>query len=233
MLLSGRAATLHVRRSVSSATVRASWNGTLLQLSTKRLHHLSPHLTRPAHLSRTVVSHPRRLLLAVSSPAVPSRALRSARHALSQPDTATTPLRQASTAHTSVPAMSSSGRSVGELWRWWTSEPPPHRRYSALWWRDAVLVLVVFSVTGSLSLLVVKPLLSSVLGVSGSLRDGPNSYRLLSVLLVPPAYSVMLLTIGTLVGQHHYFRKVAMRMWGRLLPKSWTGGSKRTADKLK
>jgi len=119
------------------------------------------------------------------------------------------------------------------LGRYWTSEPISHPRFSPLWWRDTVLILVVFSITGSLSLLVVKPLLSSVFGISGSLRDGPNSYRLLSVLLVPPAYSVMLVTIGTLAGQHYYFRKVAMRMWGRLLPKAWTGGGKRTAEKVK
>ena len=128
----------------------------------------------------------------------------------------------------------SSPSSAQSLWQYWTSEPLSHPRYSALWWRDTVVVLVVFSVTGSLSLLVVKPLLSSLLGVSGSLRDGPNSYRLLSVLLVPPAYSVMLVTISTIVGQHHYFRKVAMRMWGRLLPKSWTAaGSSRLERKVR
>ena len=134
----------------------------------------------------------------------------------------------------SVSRLSSSAppSSAQSLWREWTGERPSHPRFSGLWWRDTLVILAVFSITGSLSLLVVRPLLSSVLGVSGSMRDGPNSYRLLSVLLVPPAYSVMLITIGTLVGQHRYFRRVAMRMWGRLLPKSWTGGTRRSEGKL-
>lgn len=33
-----------------------------------------------------------------------------------------------------------------------------------------------------------------------------------------PLYSVVLLTIGTAVGRHAYFRKVVTRMWGHLLP---------------
>ena len=85
-------------------------------------------------------------------------------------------------------------------------------------------MLLVFSITGSLSLYLVRPLLSSVLGLQGSMRDGPWSYRILTLLLVPPAYSLMLVTIGTAVGRHVYFKRVALRMWGRLLPSSWTGG---------
>ena len=127
---------------------------------------------------------------------------------------------------------SPSASSEQSFWQYWTSEPLTRPRYSALWWRDTVLVLVVFSITGSLSLYLVRPLLSYVLGVNGSLRDGPNSYRVLSVLLVSPVYSIMLLIIGTLVGQHFYFRKVAMRMWGRLLPKRWVGGGKKVEEKL-
>ena len=85
-----------------------------------------------------------------------------------------------------------------------------------------MLVLVVFSITGSLSLYIVRPLLSDVLGLQGSMRDGPWSYRILTLLLVPPAYSLMLLTIGTAAGRHTYFKRVALRMWGRILPKRWT-----------
>ena len=97
-------------------------------------------------------------------------------------------------------------------------------RFSALWWRDQVLILAVFSITGSLALYLVRPLLSSVLGLQGSMRDGPWSYRILTLLLVPPAYSVMLVTIGTALGRHAYFKRVALRMWGRLLPRAWLGG---------
>ena len=114
--------------------------------------------------------------------------------------------------------------SFSSAWSYWTSEPVSHPRYSPLWWRDTVLVLVVFSITGSLSLYIVRPLLTSVLGLQGSMREGPWSYRILTLLLVPPAYSLMLLTIGTAVGRHVYFKRIALRMWGRLLPKSWLSG---------
>ena len=82
-------------------------------------------------------------------------------------------------------------------------------------------MLCVFAVTGSLSVWLVRPMLSSAFGVSGSLKDGPWSYRLLCLAVLMPAYSIMLVSIGTAVGRHAYFKRVAMRMWGRLLPGSW------------
>ena len=233
-MLSGRPACGRICRVVSTAIP-------LLQQPTRPLHLLPLSLARPLHFLSPLTFRPaRRSLLSVScvSPVYSSPCVR---HASSQSNSASSQQPQSSApelSSTSMSASVSSSQSVSasspsasqpsaqSFWQYWTSEPLSHTRFSALWWRDTVVILVVFSITGSLSLLVVKPLLSSLLGVSGSMRDGPNSYRLLSVLLVPPAYSVMLVTIGTLVGQHHYFRKVALRMWGRMLPKGWIGQTK-------
>jgi hypothetical protein len=50
------------------------------------------------------------------------------------------------------------------------------------------------------------------------MREGPWSYRISSVLLVTPVYSVILLTIGTILGKHHFFANVVRRMWSRIIP---------------
>ena len=64
----------------------------------------------------------------------------------------------------------------------------------------------------------IRPCLN-YLGIEGSLIDGPNSYRILSVLLISPAYAALLITIGTLAGRHNFFAKMAMHTLGRFLPK--------------
>lgn len=76
----------------------------------------------------------------------------------------------------------------------------------------------MFGITGSSSMYVVRPMLRDVGGLEGSFRDGPWSYRLISLAVLMPAYSLMLVTFGTIAGRHHYFKRVALRMWGRLLP---------------
>lgn len=45
--------------------------------------------------------------------------------------------------------------------------------------------------------------------------EGPNSYRVISVLTVTPIYTVILLTVGTVAGRHSFFAKQAVKMLGR------------------
>jgi hypothetical protein len=82
-----------------------------------------------------------------------------------------------------------------------------------------LVVLTVFSVTGSLSVLISRLLLRDLLGLEGGFFAGPWSYRLTYLLLIPPCYSALLATIGTLVGKGRYFRARVQRMWRRLLPR--------------
>lgn len=82
-----------------------------------------------------------------------------------------------------------------------------------------LVVLGVFAITGSLSVVLSRLLLHDLLGLQGGFRDGPWSYRLVYLLLIPPCYSALLATIGTLVGKGAYFRARVVRMWRRLLPR--------------
>lgn len=122
-----------------------------------------------------------------------------------------------STNNTTNPEISSFRR----FYQSYTAPRPAYPRYSYNWWREILIVFIVFGVTGSSSLYVVKPLIKSVFGVDGSLVQGPWSYRLLYIPIGIPAYSMMLVTFGTLAGRQHYFKKVAMRMWGRFIPKKY------------
>lgn len=89
-------------------------------------------------------------------------------------------------------------------------------RKSGIWLHWAI-VLLVFSITGSLSMFMGRFLLSSILQVEGGFLSGPWLYRILYVLLVPPLYSLTLVAIGTVFGKHTYFKQRVLKMWGRIL----------------
>ena len=80
------------------------------------------------------------------------------------------------------------------------------------------LLCTVFGITGSASMYIVRPVLPH-LGLKGSFKEGPWSYRIGSLLLVSPFYTLILLTTGSLAGRHKYFAAMARKMWGRFLPK--------------
>ena len=102
------------------------------------------------------------------------------------------------------------------FWQWTTTSRPSWKENS----KEAAVAIVVFGVTGSLSMLAVRPSLKSVFGIEGTLVDGPNSYRVISLLCVSPIYATILLAIGTLSGRHNYFAKMSMKILGRFAPKS-------------
>ncbi|KAI8598929.1 hypothetical protein EDD21DRAFT_381129 [Dissophora ornata] len=91
-------------------------------------------------------------------------------------------------------------------------------RYSVNWWLEWGIILFIFSVTGSSTMLVVKPLMKA-LGFNGSLGAGPWSFRLAYIFLTLPLYSCMLLLISSLFCRRLYFEHLLIKMWGRLLPK--------------
>jgi hypothetical protein len=61
-------------------------------------------------------------------------------------------------------------------------------------------------------------MLKDVVGLDGSMMDGPWSYRIGSVLLVSPMYAAVLFTIGTAVGRHTFFAAMAKKTIARFLP---------------
>jgi len=99
---------------------------------------------------------------------------------------------------------------IGAFWRW-TSSSRPHWRESKV---EAAVLFAVFGVTGSSTLFFVRPALTAV-GIEGSLIDGPNSYRVVSLFTVTPIYCTILFSLGTLAGRHNYFAGRAAKMLSR------------------
>ena len=104
---------------------------------------------------------------------------------------------------------------IKQFWRWTTLSRPSWRENPT----EAVVIFTVFGVTGTSTLLVIRPCLKT-LGIEGSLVEGPNSYRVLSIALISPAYACMLMVLGTLAGRHTFFAGMSRKLLGRFLPSS-------------
>ena len=101
--------------------------------------------------------------------------------------------------------------------------PPLGRTRKPVDWQHWAIVIAVFSITGTLSVLLSEWLLQGVLNLEGGVWSGPWSYRVVYLLLIPPFYSVTLLVVGSLFGKHRYFKRHVLRTWGRLLPRRRVG----------
>lgn len=82
---------------------------------------------------------------------------------------------------------------------------------------QAVIIFIVFGITGSLSIVVKKPVFE-YLSIDSSL----NLWLLilLNILIVTPIYQVLLLIIGTLFGQFRFFWNFEKKMLSRFQRKS-------------
>ena len=114
--------------------------------------------------------------------------------------------------------------------------PPPSSWSKAFWdwtlqqrpsWKEspteAAVIFVVFGITGSTSVAFVRPALKHTIGLEGSMREGPWSYRILSLVLVSPIYATFLVTFGTIAGRHLFFAGMARKIFGRFLPPQLRG----------
>ena len=85
-----------------------------------------------------------------------------------------------------------------------------------------VLILIVFSITGSASAWVSKPFVEWF-GLSQD--DMPNwLFTILLLILIFPIYNVLLLLIGTIFGQFRFFWAFEKKMFSRF------GGKKKLAE---
>ncbi|PKQ65502.1 diacylglyceryl transferase [Labilibaculum filiforme] len=79
-----------------------------------------------------------------------------------------------------------------------------------------ILILITFSLTGSLSVMVRKP-------VFEFLSIGPDTNLLikiiLSILIITPSYQVLLIIVGSLLGQFRFFWKFEKKMLSRFSSK--------------
>jgi len=104
------------------------------------------------------------------------------------------------------------------FWSQFLGKHPELPRYSLGWWWEKFMICVVFAITGSSTMVLCRPLLKDGLRMEGSLRDGPWSYRVAYVTLITPIYSVLLVSIGTVFGHHYFFKKMALKIWSRIIP---------------
>lgn len=101
------------------------------------------------------------------------------------------------------------------FWNWTTKTRP-------YWMKDlkeGAVAFTVFGMTGSASLLLVRPTVENVFGIKGSLWEGPNSYRVISIVCVSPVYAIILGVAGTLAGRHPFFSKMSYKILNRFIPK--------------
>jgi hypothetical protein len=97
---------------------------------------------------------------------------------------------------------------------------PWGNRFSRSWYQEGMLVLAVFSLTGTATVNLRKRLVQAIkqnFGVDLSqMMSSSWSIWLMSFTLTMPLYYTLLFVIGTLFGRHAYFSRFALRMWHRL-----------------
>ena len=109
---------------------------------------------------------------------------------------------------------SNSSTSFSNFWNW-TTQVRPHWKDSPT---EAAVLFTVFGITGSSSVYFVRPLLNNM-GIEGSMMEGPNTYRVASLIFVSPVYACILMTLGTISGRHVFFANMAQKILSRFMPK--------------
>ncbi|KAL7530025.1 hypothetical protein ACHAWF_003214 [Thalassiosira exigua] len=109
---------------------------------------------------------------------------------------------------------SPSSPSTSFLARFLGPKPMPPRN-TPRWYGEMALICTVFGITGTSTMFLVRPAVSDVLGLEGSFKDGPWSYRLCSLVIMTPTYAALLVIVGTAFGRHAYFRHFGVKMFSR------------------
>lgn len=90
---------------------------------------------------------------------------------------------------------------------------PPQNTFR--WYIEMTLLCTVFAISGTSTMVLVRPAVSNILGLRGSMKDGPWSYRLCSLFIMTPIYPLVLVSVGTVFGRHAYFRHFGVKMFTR------------------
>ena len=80
-----------------------------------------------------------------------------------------------------------------------------------------IMILIVFSVTGSVAVLITKPILE-FFNVQREILS-PYVFWPIKILLIFPVYQFMLLIVGTLFGQFKFFWEFQKKTIGRMIGK--------------
>mmetsp|Transcript_68556 Transcript_68556/g.76677 ORF Transcript_68556/g.76677 Transcript_68556/m.76677 type:complete len:216 (+) Transcript_68556:65-712(+) len=104
---------------------------------------------------------------------------------------------------------------ISKFWKTFSGPKPMPERWTAKWYREMVLICTVFAITGSSTMLLVRPAVSKGFALEGSFKDGPWAFRICSLVVMTPIYATLLLVVGTIFGRHSYFRHFSIKMWSR------------------
>lgn len=96
----------------------------------------------------------------------------------------------------------------------WTTQQRPHWRENKV---EAMVAICVFGITGTASVSLVRPAINK-LGLKGSMREGPWSYRIGSIFAVSPIYACVLFAVGTAAGRHNFFAAMSRKILSRFIP---------------
>jgi hypothetical protein len=90
------------------------------------------------------------------------------------------------------------------------------------------VLIIVFAVTGALSVFMSRLILNDLLGLEGTIWSGSWSFRGIYLLVITPSYPLVLLTVGTVFGKYDYFKHRVLRPAG-LVIFLWNALSNRVA----
>ena len=162
-------------------------------------------------------THPHPSFWSFSSPPVPRGQTTSIRRTLTD-----------KSSHDSIKTQVSSNLSSSQvsknetfLQRWLAHKDIPPRG-TLKWYGEMVLICTVFAITGTSTMVIVRPAVSNVLGLEGSLKDGPWSYRICSLVIMTPLYSAMLVVVGVSVHSLHRscFARIFINLLSFLTPRT-------------
>ncbi|MDH7447914.1 DUF6787 family protein [Aquimarina sp. 2201CG14-23] len=77
-----------------------------------------------------------------------------------------------------------------------------------------IMILLVFTINGSLSVLMAKPIIK-YLGISSETTN-PFVFWTVRIVLMFVLYQILLVIIGTLLGQHKFFWNMEKKMLSRI-----------------
>ena len=105
----------------------------------------------------------------------------------------------------------------------WFDPPHPNQlpKKSYQFYLEWFTICIIFGITGSSAVYLIRPIITHLTGLSGTLRDGPNSYRLLYILLLSPSYYIVLFGISRLSNRRKFFDPMILKTWGRLIPQQY------------
>jgi len=78
-------------------------------------------------------------------------------------------------------------------------EIPP--KGTLAWYGEMVLICTVFAITGTTTMMMVRPVVKNALSLEGNFKDGPWAYRISTLVIMSPLYSVLLVVVGTVFGR--------------------------------